>query len=337
MAKRSRLALPTAPFGLPRALTPMSCGGPLAILTFLIVTFLGLFSPAAFVAPLGAFSLVVPSLAISLASSTALISARSVLGAFRFRFLTFESATPVFLAFSSVGSKGCSEALEEGGLEGDLKIEALDLALAFALPAEGGRGGCGGCDAPVSISLGVSLGYLIVEAETALIDAATDGVLDLDLAFGLTCGGSVLGYLTVSRELFLARALPRGSAIIIGTDSPICSICPPESGIAASGSIIPVIHGTLLGLAFRLLDLGLRAVLGVPMSKIWLASAAWVGTVGVGFAAPAPPEPDGGGCGGSPTRWTTIALGSFFLIVSGFFLIREPLPPGDGPGPGGPE
>jgi len=84
IAKRSRFALPTAPFGLPRALTPTSCGGPLAILTFLMVTFFGLFSPAAFVGPLGGFSLVVPSLAISLASSTALISARSVLGAFSF-------------------------------------------------------------------------------------------------------------------------------------------------------------------------------------------------------------------------------------------------------------
>ena len=53
--------------------------------------------------------------------------------------------------------------------------------------------------------------------EAALIDAATDGVLDLDLALGLTCGGSMLRYLTVSRELFLARALPRASAMIIGT------------------------------------------------------------------------------------------------------------------------
>jgi hypothetical protein len=139
----------------------------------------------------------------------------------------------------------------------------------------------------------------------------------------------VLGYLTVSRELFLARALPRASAMITGAD------CSSESGIAASASIIPVVHGMFLDLAFRLLDLGLRAVLGVPMSKFWVASAAGVGTVGI--ATTPPPEPGGGGCGGSPTRLTTIALESFFLIVAGFFVIREPLPPGDGPGPGGPE
>jgi len=106
--------------------------------------------------------------------------------------------------------------------------------------------------------------------------------------------------------------------------------------MAASGSIIPVVHGMFLGFAFTLLERGLRLVLGVPMSKIWLASAAGVGTVGIAIAAP--PEPGGGGCGGSPTRWTTIALGSFFLFVSGFFFIREADPPGGGAGgAGGPE
>ena len=106
--------------------------------------------------------------------------------------------------------------------------------------------------------------------------------------------------------------------------------------MAASGCIIPVIHEMFVGFAFTLLERGLRLVLGVPMSKIWLASAAGVGTVGIAIADP--PEPGGGGCGGSPTRWTTMALGSFFLFVSGFFFIREAAPPGGGPGgPGGPE
>ncbi len=187
-------------------------------------------------------------IAISLARSTALISARRVLGFFRPFFLTFESSTPVLLASSSVGSKGALGADES--LEGDLKIEALDFALALALPGAGGGGGCDPCEMPVSTSLrasleyltvevdatltaaaaalettlcpdrvlslvtaGCSLGYLIVSEEACLIVAA-EGSLDFDLALALTCKGSPLGYLTVSEEKRLPRALPRPSAIM---------------------------------------------------------------------------------------------------------------------------
>ena len=216
--------------------------------------------------------------AISLASSAALISAKRLLGFFKTFFLTFASSIPVFVAFSSVGRK----APPDESLEGDLKIEARDLALDFALPGAGGGGGWDPCEIPVFTSLRASLGYLTVELEAALaaaaavlettlwpdrvlslvtagpslgyltvskvacrMDAATEGSLDFDLALALTCAGSPLGYLTVSEELFLARALPRPSAIIIGTGG-------SESGIAASGCIIPVVHGIDLGLALAL-------------------------------------------------------------------------------------
>ena len=302
----------------------------------------------------------VEPLAISLALSTALISARRVLGFFRAVFLTLVSAIPVLLALASVGRKGPS-----GSAEGSLKIEALEFALALALPPEGGRGGRGPCDVPVSTSLraslgylvveaeptltaaaaaaaegkafgadlllslttaGCSLGYLIVEAEACLMDSATEGSLEFDLTLGLTCEGSPLGYLTVSREAFLARALPRPSAIIIGIG--IAS----DSGMAASGCSIPVVHGMLLALALTLLERGLLVVLGVPMSNV---SAAAVGTVGI--ARGAPPKPGGGGCGGSPTRFTIIALGSLFLLSMLFLVILEAPPDGGGPGGDPPE
>ena len=296
--------------------------------------------------------------AISLASSAALISAKRLLGFFKTFFLTFASSIPVFVAFSSVGRK----APPDESLEGDLKIEARDLALDFALPGAGGGGGWDPCEIPVFTSLRASLGYLTVELEAALaaaaavlettlwpdrvlslvtagpslgyltvskvacrMDAATEGSLDFDLALALTCAGSPLGYLTVSEELFLARALPRPSAIIMGTGSS------SESGIAASGCNIPVVHGMLLALALTLLERGLLVDLGVPMSKLWTAAAA-VGTVGITRGAP--PKPGGGGCGGSPPLVTIIALGSLFLLKIGFLVILETAP-ADGGGPGG--
>ena len=353
IARRSLLALPRAPFGRPRAF-PICCGGPLAILTFLITTFLALL-------PEG-FRVSLDPLAISLALSAALISARRLLGGFfRAVFLTLASAIPVLLALDSVGRKGASG--PPGSIEASLNIAALDFAL--ALPPEGGRGVRGPCDTPVSTSLraslgylvleaepalttaaaalaerkpfvaylllslttaGCSLGYLIVEAEACLMDSATEGSLEFDLTLGLTCEGSPLGYLTVSREAFLARALPRPSAIIIGIG--IAS----DSGMAASGCSIPVVHGMLLALALTLLERGLLVVLGVPMSNV---SAAAVGTVGI--ARGAPPKPGGGGCGGSPTRFTIIALGSLFLLSMIFLVILEAPPDGGGPGGDPPE
>ncbi len=113
--------------------------------------------------------------------------------------------------------------------------------------------------------------------------------------------------------LFLARALPRPSATIIGTGRP------SESGIAASGCNIPVVHGIDLGLASTLLERGLLVVLGIPMSFFWTAAAAAaVGTVGITRGAP--PIPGGGGCGGSPALVTIIALGCLLLLKAGFLV-----------------